>query len=148
MAGLCGYLLLSEFYKKASMHPPVFYRSHKDCVIEKIGGFKFIKADTVPEKYKNFVSHCTDLSNYFTVGGLEKIIGVRRNYFRDKTKLEGSKKIVYEKMKIGRVVFIKVTDDFLNYCEKGLTPFVIKDEEDESLSDVVIEMYDMKIGFY
>ena len=148
MTTLRGYILLFEFYSKASISPPLFYNSYKDCAIENIGGFNFIKTDTVPEKYKKFAEDCTDLSDYFTIGGLEKAIGVRRNYFRDKTKLKGSKKLILDKLTIGRAVFIKITDDFRRYYEEDFTPFVIKDEEDESLADIVIDMYDMKIGFY
>lgn len=145
MYSLSGYVLTSELARFASITPSLFHTSYKDCVVEKFCGASFVKKDTVPIKYEKFISSCTVLDEYYPITGLERILDLTHRWFK-RNHEKGKIDLAY--LYIGKLCFVKLNESFLNLLNSGLTPFVLNDEYDESMSMYSCELYGLKIGFY
>ena len=143
-----GYILVAELTKKANKSACWLYEI-KGVQIEYIGGIPVIKSDSIPEKYNHLVQECQDLKNYYPYAELSRELG-RVKDFIGVIQCNRKKKNLpeLENIKIGGYRFLKISDEFIEQVKKGLTPFKLNPKCDINDYKVIIEMQDMKIGFY
>ncbi len=142
-----GYVLQSELAAKAGVTVSML------CTIKtskkKMGRLTcFLKSD-LPPRYKEVSKLCQELDNYCSYNYLSKALGMSRDFLctleYDKAK---AKKVPFESIKVGHTRLFKLSEEFVSCVKKGLTPFKIKDKEDEEYTKQIIEMQGLKIGFY
>lgn len=144
---LKSYIPISQITKLSGDSPSSVHKNFEN-VSEKIGGLTIVRKDFVPNKYKQYIPACLDLSSYFPSYELSRTIGRSSDYLSH-ARLRYNKPVEFKK--VGRVTMVKLTDEFVKNVEKGLEPFCInslEDSFDDYEYDSVIDFYGIKIGFY
>jgi hypothetical protein len=142
-----GYVLQGELAVKAGVTISML------CTIntpkEKMGRLTCFKKSDLPTRYKDAAKLCQELDNYCSYNYLSRALGMSRDFLctleYDKTK---AKKPPFESKKVGHTRLFKLSEEFISCIKKGLTPFKIKNKEDEEYAKEIIEMQGLKIGFY
>jgi len=139
------YVLTREIAELSGTTKANFYYINS-IVRKNIGGISMILKSSIPEKYKKHISKCLDLEKYRTITALENEISTTEGnlYYHIVT----SKNMKMPYIKKGRNKFFKLPDEYVKLKKDGLVPFQIKNKEDEKLSEHIVDMYGMKIGFY
>lgn len=136
-----GYVLQSELIKKAKVSNSLF--SQMDLITKKMGGYSCILKESLPFKYKKIAQECLDLEEYCNFTTLSNELGMCEDYI---AVMERYKPFKYKR--VGHAKLFKLSKEFIQNIEKGLTPFKLKDKDDKELSKQIIEMQGLKIGFY
>lgn len=138
-----GCVVVSELSKKADVSDGLF-RQLKNIEFRAMGGLTTMVKDSLPTNYRDIAEkECLDLENYWGFAYASREIGMSKDYF---TVASYTKDI--EMKKIGGVRLVKLTKEFKENIEKGLTPIKIKSKDDLNHTKEVIDMYGIKIGFY
>ncbi len=142
-----GYVLQSELAQKAKVYNSALCALA--CKKKKMGGFACLKISSLPKRYEDAVKQCTKLDNYLSYNYLSKALGMSRDFLcttdYDRAK---NKKALFKSKKIAGARLFELNEEFISCVKKGLTPFKIKDKEDEEYAKEIIEMQGLKIGFY
>ena len=137
-----GYILQSELVDKAKVSTSLF--SQMDLTIKRMGGYSCILRDSLPSKYKVIAENeCQDLATYCSYTHLSVEIGMCEDYI---AQIERYKPFEYKR--IGHAKLFELNKEFISHIKKGLTPFKIKNKDDEEYAEKIIEMQGLKIGFY
>lgn len=142
-----GYVLQSELAEKANVSDSLF--SQMNLVTRKMGGLVCILKSSLPKKYKESAKLCVGLDKYCSYDYLSKALGVSNGYLSvlDYQKVE-AKKAPFESVKVGHTRLFKLNEEFISFIKEKLTPFKIRNKDDEEYAIEIIEMQGLKIGFY
>ncbi len=115
-----------------------------------IGRLVFIKKDNIHSRNKHFLSKCTELKYYYPSSELSETLGKYRD-FLSYMRLESKKPIEFKK--VGKYTLIKMTEEFVECIEKGLTPTAIdtrieKDYKKTYKDCKIVDFYGITIVFY
>ena len=152
---LKDYVLLVEIIKFSTSSSSSIHRRYKNSL--KLGKLSFVKKIDLTEEDRKNLDKFTDLTNLYPMGELSTLVGRNRDHFShmmNPTKDIGVKPKPIKIIKIGKKYnMIVLTKDFVINVEKGLTPFAIdtnkeRDYENAYKDFIVIDFYEMKIGFY
>jgi len=143
-----GYILVSEITQKANKASSWLY-SIKGIDIEYIGGVPVIKKSLIPYKYKHLSNDCQDLRNYYPYAEFSRELGRVKDFLNvlECQRRKANKK-EFESLKINGYRLLKLSDEFIELIEKRLNPYKLRQNCNINDYKVVIEMQDMKIGFY
>lgn len=139
-----GFVLQSELAEKAKVSSSLF-RQLPYLQFKKMGHYTCILKESLPLKYKEIAEkECLDLEEYWSYTYLGMELGMCDDYI---AQIERYKKFSYKKIK--GVKLFKLSEQFLECLQKGLTPFKIKHlSGDEEFAKEIIELQGLKIGFY
>lgn len=141
MESFKGYVLQAELIKKAKVSDSLF--SQMNLQTKQMGQLVCIYKNSLPEKYKKIAQNCQDLKEFCSYSFLSDELGMCTDYIAVTERYK-----TFEYKKIGHVKLFKLSNEFVEMIEKGLTPFKIKDKEDEKYADKIIKMQGIKIGFH
>jgi hypothetical protein len=142
-----GYVLQGELALKAGVTISML------CTIntskKKMGGLTCFKKSDLPSRYKEAAELCQDLNDYCSYNYLSRALGMSRDYLSSlDVHYKKKDKPLFESKKVGHTRLFKLNEQFISCVKKGLSPFKIKDKEDEEYAKEIIEMQGLKIGFY
>lgn len=143
-----GYILVAEITKKANKTASWLYET-KGIDIEYIGGVPVVKCDFIPSKYKHLIKKCQDLGNYYPYAEFSREIGRVKDFINvlEWQRRKANKK-EFESLKINGYRLLKLSDEFVELINQGLNPYKLRQNCNIKDYKVIIEMQDMKIGFY
>ncbi|MFA9238269.1 MAG: hypothetical protein ACEQSQ_00085 [Candidatus Paceibacteria bacterium] len=142
-----GYVLQAELAEKANVSNSALCAV--SCEKKKMGGLACLKISDLPERYKDAAKQCTKLDTYLSYNYLSKALGMSRDFLCTTDYDRAIKeKALFESKKTGSIRLFKLNEEFISCVKKGLSPFKIKDKDDEEYAKEIIEMQGLKIGFY
>jgi hypothetical protein len=116
---------------------------------KKMGGLTCFKKSDLPSRYKEAAELCQDLNGYCSYNYLSRALGMSRDYLCTLENYNKKQnKSPFKSIKVGHIRLFRLNKEFVTCVEKSLTPFKIKDKEDEEYAKEIIEMQGLKIGFY
>lgn len=137
-----GYVLMHELYKKANVSNSLFRQM--ELKFKKMGRDTCILKESLPIKYKEIAEkECLDLEEYYGFSCLSIELGMSKDYLSAMAKIKP-----FESKKIGGSKLFKLSEEFVSFIKENLTPFKIKNKDDEEYAKQIIEMQGLKIGFY
>lgn len=111
--------------------------------LKKMGNFVCVLKDSLPEKYKKVAEQCIDLEKYWTYSHINEALCLSLHYM---SVTERQQSIISKSF--NRTKLFELSTEFIEKINEGLTPFKIKNKEDEEYAKQIIEMQGLKIGFY
>lgn len=138
-----GYVLQAELAEKANVSSPCFDQI-KGIKTKKMGWLVCILKDSLPFKYKIIAENeCQDLAKYCSYTKLSIDIGMSESYLAQIARHK-----IFINKKIGHTKLFKLNEKFVSFIKEKLTPFKIRNKNDEEYAKQIIEMQGLKIGFY
>jgi hypothetical protein len=131
---LKGYVGHTELIKKSKKNKSIFSRNSK-LSKKSAGGAKFIKIDTLSQKYQKIVKDkCTDLSNLYPAAHFFSYANASERYEQGRN---------FEYKYVGTMKMLEFDDNFLK-LQEDMTPYIILKEQTEidakSISDLSIHL--------
>lgn len=143
-----GYILVAEITKKADKSD-AWLHSADYSIIEYILGIPVVKVSSLLDEYKKLANQCQDLKYYYPYAAFSIEIGRSRDFMAGlHFNREKNNKPQFDSLKIGAYRLIKLSDEFIELVQKGLNPYKLRQNCNTDDYKVIIEMQDMKIGFY
>ena len=113
----------------------------------KIGKFVFLEKNSIPQKWQEHLSACTDLTNCYPIGAFFEELGLTRDY--NTTVLKDAGKELKVKSTGGREPqLVCLSSEFFNLVNKRKVPFIVNKRRPSDLAETTIEFQKLTIGFY
>lgn len=142
MENFKGYVLQSELVKNAKVSTSLF--SQMNLKSKNMGGLVCILKSSLPKKYKIIAENkCEDLYKYCSFAYLSNELGMCEDYL---SSIERYKPFTHKR--IGKIKLFELNKEFISCVKEKLTPFKIRNKDDEEYAKQTIEMQGLKIGFY
>lgn len=140
-----GYVATSELAEKAGVTSAAFYML-KDVERVTAGNTSLVLVDSLPERFKKFADECMSFDEYESIAELSKILG----FYKDSLYMKRRNNTInLPIVKVKRALFVKLSEEYIYYKNKGMIPFCVgENETNEDDAEVIIFMYGLKIGFY
>lgn len=143
-----GYILVSEITGRANKSAAWLY-STKSIEIEYMGNTPVVKKTSIQPKYQHLAEQCQDLRNYYTYASFSVELGRTKDFMNVlENQRKKQKKEPFESIKVRSHRLLKLSEEFIILVEEGLSPYKLGQNYDPNDYDVIIEMQNMKIGFY
>lgn len=139
-----GFISALEFATKAKVSTNLVYEL-KGVTIYKMGRAAIVKKSELPLRYQEAANSCNDLGEYWGYSFFSSSLGSYENYL---TMQENNNKKIFEHIKIGKLKFIKLSQEFIKAIKKGDIPFIINDSFDKECAEYIVDLQGLKIGFY
>lgn len=110
---------------------------------EYFGSTVLLKRDCIKSEYFGLFEDCLNPDDYRPITYLSTLLGRNQNYL---TLHKDTDRLV--SVKLGLLKLVKLPDVFRQKLERGMSPYLKKNNETFDDDIVVVDFYGMKVGFY
>ena len=140
-----GYVFIHQLHLEAKVSQTLFAQM-ENIEIKKMGSAPVVKIESLPPKYKKIaLEKCKDLEHYYSFSAFSEELGLDRSYLSMTNSIHTKR---FDVWKYGKKMMIKLSNEFVGFVKQGLTPFLIKNDDDLKYAEKQIEMQGFRIGFY